>query len=93
MDNIESLISKTIYKASLYLDEFRWDEWLELCDKDFYYSIQAFSPEIDKNMIYLDGTYDQMKSMTEMLPKHNTCLLYTSPSPRDGLLSRMPSSA
>ena len=23
----------------------------------------------------------------------STCLLYTSPSPRDGLLSRMPSSA
>ena len=27
------------------------------------------------------------------LPKHIDCLLYTSPSPRDGLLSRMPSSA
>ena len=26
-------------------------------------------------------------------PQHSTCLLYTSPSPRDGLLSRMPSSA
>ena len=25
--------------------------------------------------------------------KSSTCLLYTSPSPRDGLLSRMPSSA
>ena len=25
--------------------------------------------------------------------KMDTCLLYTSPSPRDGLLSRMPSSA
>ena len=25
--------------------------------------------------------------------KSNICLLYTSPSPRDGLLSRMPSSA
>ena len=24
---------------------------------------------------------------------YTTCLLYTSPSPRDGLLSRMPSSA
>ena len=24
---------------------------------------------------------------------HSVCLLYTSPSPRDGLLSRMPSSA
>ena len=26
-------------------------------------------------------------------PYYNNCLLYTSPSPRDGLLSRMPSSA
>ena len=25
--------------------------------------------------------------------QYNNCLLYTSPSPRDGLLSRMPSSA
>ena len=33
----------------------------------------------------------------EIQPSHyrqaNDCLLYTSPSPRDGLLSRMPSSA
>ena len=28
-----------------------------------------------------------------MFPDGNGCLLYTSPSPRDGLLSRMPSSA
>ena len=28
-----------------------------------------------------------------ILSLHKTCLLYTSPSPRDGLLSRMPSSA
>ena len=27
------------------------------------------------------------------LPQFKDCLLYTSPSPRDGLLSRMPSSA
>ena len=35
-------------------------------------------------------------SATQLLTKkrfHITCLLYTSPSPRDGLLSRMPSSA
>ena len=29
----------------------------------------------------------------EVDPSFYTCLLYTSPSPRDGLLSRMPSSA
>ena len=30
---------------------------------------------------------------TKVYGKINPCLLYTSPSPRDGLLSRMPSSA
>ena len=28
-----------------------------------------------------------------LLNRYDVCLLYTSPSPRDGLLSRMPSSA
>ena len=32
-------------------------------------------------------------SRSELVEKFSTCLLYTSPSPRDGLLSRMPSSA
>ena len=32
-------------------------------------------------------------SVFEKVPLHQLCLLYTSPSPRDGLLSRMPSSA
>ena len=40
--------------------------------------------EADRGMISLDG-----QDITD-LP---ICLLYTSPSPRDGLLSRMPSSA
>ena len=31
--------------------------------------------------------------LEDMLPRDEPCLLYTSPSPRDGLLSRMPSSA
>ena len=30
---------------------------------------------------------------TKLYEKLQSCLLYTSPSPRDGLLSRMPSSA
>ena len=32
-------------------------------------------------------------SPTAIIGKYDICLLYTSPSPRDGLLSRMPSSA
>ena len=38
----------------------------------------------------LDGVLD---ARGRVLMKLNVCLLYTSPSPRDGLLSRMPSSA
>ena len=36
----------------------------------------------------------EAKNMLGRTPGHiNACLLYTSPSPRDGLLSRMPSCA
>ena len=33
------------------------------------------------------------KAIAKTLAMQGACLLYTSPSPRDGLLSRMPSSA
>ena len=36
---------------------------------------------------------DRETSYKELDLLSNNCLLYTSPSPRDGLLSRMPSSA
>ena len=35
----------------------------------------------------------QRKNSTNLINKFKTCLLYTSPSPRDSNLSRMPSSA
>ena len=51
---------------------------------------------------YIDGaaddeiTYKRNTSSfndVDLVPNVLSCLLYTSPSPRDGLLSRMPSSA
>ena len=41
------------------------------------------------DVYHKDITVDGAKAIAEAL----NCLLYTSPSPRDGLLSRMPSSA
>ena len=50
----------------------------------------------EATQIYLDGL-DVMPEVHAIKAKIrsfcNNCLLYTSPSPRDGLLSRMPSSA
>ena len=40
-----------------------------------------------------DDAYLKLMEMNDNHVEYHTCLLYTSPSPRDGLLSRMPSSA
>ena len=45
----------------------------------------------DQRMKQADA--DAERCVKNLNKQHNTCLLYTSPSPRDGLLSRMPSSA
>ena len=51
-------------------------------------SIAIFN-DFTNPLYYLPGK----ENVTVQLTLYNFCLLYTSPSPRDGLLSRMPSSA
>ena len=47
-----------------------------------------------KYFITLNQWFDEsLLNETDIQPLYYPCLLYTSPSPRDGLLSRMPSSA
>ena len=48
---IKEEIKGLIYKACLYQDDLDWDAWLGLCDEDFQYSICAYSPEIQADMI------------------------------------------
>mgnify|MGYP003305044794 CR=1 FL=1 len=51
---------------------------------------------ITKDFVGTDLTYAQIMAKHGKTPlslMHIDCLLYTSPSPRDGLLSRMPSAA
>ena len=47
-------------------------------------------PNVQTDLI---NYFDKLVPMNNKLYIHTTCLLYTSPSPRDTLLSRMPSSA
>lgn len=70
--DIAGKVRDTIYRATLMLDDQNWDGWLGLCDESFHYAIKAFSPEINRDMIYLQGTRKEMQTMVKLLPKHNT---------------------
>ena len=52
--------------------------------------LDNLTESIDLETVAIDGTRFYKVPSGKMYP---SCLLYTSPSPRDGLLSRMPSSA
>ena len=64
-----------------------------LHDVDDIYAVQDEAPspvaEISTDRLRKEVAKDP--TLSRLLPY--VCLLYTSPSPRDGLLSRMPSSA
>ena len=53
---------------------------------------EAITEKLNETMEYEVIEADQPTIKTKTA-QHPSCLLYTSPSPRDGLLSRMPSSA
>ena len=58
---------------------------------DFLLDKESFILELEPNNDA--GTGVDNTDITNRFGQYNVCLLYTSPSPRDGLLSRMPSSA
>ena len=68
-------------------------EWLSL-ESDYKGFVTVARDSLDKVPVdAFDINQLQNKSYHISCYQLFTCLLYTSPSPRDGLLSRMPSSA
>ena len=72
--------------AQLSVPEFNWEDF-----KNCVYKNKFFNDVIFKKAVEDDGK--SFFKLTIKVRKQIVCLLYTSPSPRDGLLSRMPSSA
>ena len=70
--NGKEMVKDAIYEACINLDENQWNDWLGQCDKDFEYSVKAYSPEISKDMTYLYLNRDELQEYFDLLPKHNT---------------------
>jgi methanesulfonate monooxygenase small subunit len=54
------------------LDEKKFTAYLELCDAGFRYAITAYSPEIRKEMTWLEHDKAGMQTLFTNLPKHNS---------------------
>ena len=81
----------------VYNDRFyKWSETYTRCKK-FASALQTYGFKKGDTIGFLAMNTPELYEAHYSVPMAgmilNACLLYTSPSPRDGLLSRMPSSA
>jgi len=67
-----SLVEELIYRSCLLLDEKDFKGYLDLCDEEFRYTIATHSPEIRRDMIWLDHDKKGMTNLLNQLPRHNS---------------------
>ena len=94
LDEEISRSSLTEYLVDIYYQ--RNDQVLERCNFRILGDIFEIFPAYEDKAIRVDIFDNIVQSIVSFDPltgEEHSCLLYTSPSPRDGLLSRMPSSA
>ena len=72
MQHDRTAIEELVYRSCLALDEKNFKGYLDLCEADYRYSITAHSPEIRKDMIWLDHDKQGMQLLFTNLPRHNS---------------------
>lgn len=65
-------ISELIYESCLSLDDRDYKRYMELCVPDYRYSIATYSPEIRRDMTWLDHDREGMQTLFTQLPRHNS---------------------
>lgn len=63
-------IEELVYRSCVVLDERDFKAYLGLCDEAFRYTINAYSPEIKKDMVWLDHDKPGMQLLFNNLPRH-----------------------
>lgn len=70
--NSRTIVEELVYRSCLLLDEKNFKGYLDLCDQEYRYTISAHSPEIRKEMIWLDHDKAGMETLFTQLPRHNS---------------------
>ncbi len=65
-------IEELIYRSCLALDTGDFKAFLELCDPGFRYTVTTHSPEIKRDMVWLDHDRKGMEMLFTNLPRHNS---------------------
>ncbi len=65
-------IEELVYRSCLALDTRNFKAFLDLCDEAFRYTITTHSPEIKRDMVWLDHDRQGMETLFANLPKHNS---------------------
>src|SRR5256714_14152279 len=65
-------IEELVYRSCLALDDGDFKGFLELCDASFRYKVTVYSPEIRKEMVWLDHDRKGMETLFTNLPRHNS---------------------
>ena len=65
-------IEELVYRSCLALDARDYKAFLALCDADFRYTIATHSPEIRRDMVWLDHDRKGMETLFTNLPRHNS---------------------
>jgi methanesulfonate monooxygenase small subunit len=66
------VIEELVYRSCLALDARDYKAFLELCGEDFRYTITTYSPEIRREMVWLDHDRKGMETLFTNLPRHNS---------------------
>ena len=61
-----------VHRSCLFLDDCDWDSYLDLYSDDFTYRIAAFSPELRKDMVWLEQDRPGLTNLFGNLVNHVT---------------------
>jgi methanesulfonate monooxygenase small subunit len=69
---MKAAFHELVYRASLALDAADYASFLALCAPEFHYTIAAYSPEIRRDMTWLDHDRAGLENLFTTLHRHNS---------------------